>query len=325
MFIRERLSITLKVGGYFKITFAVNSMKKLLVILLPIGFAIQSPAQQTIPLYDGKAPGMLPVASEEKYDSSRQHAFNVTDPSLTVYLPAKNKATGAAIIVCPGGGYGMLVMGTEGHTIAKYFADHGVAAFALKYRLPDEKRMEDKSIAPLQDAQRAFQIVRSRAREWNIDTAKVGIMGFSAGGHLASTASTHFNQQVIPAIKNISVRPSFSILVYPVISMAPPLGHAGSAKNLLGENPSAEKVKLFSNELQVTENTPPSFLIHAGDDKGVDVDNSIYYYEALRKNKVPAEMHIFPKGDHGFILHIPQEDWLPLILKWMQQGGFISK
>lgn len=297
-------------------------MKKSFVVsLLCIGACIAN-AQQTIPLYDGAVPGMRSVSSEERYDSSNHHAFKVTNPSLTIYLPAKEKATGAAVVVCPGGGYGMLVMGNEGHVIAKYFADHGIAAFALKYRIPDEKTMTDKSTAPLQDAQRALQLVRLRAAEWGVDISKVGIMGFSAGGHLTATASTLFNHPVIPMLKNISVRPSFSVLVYPVVTMTPKLGHSGSAKNLLGEHPTKEKVALFSAEQQITSQTPPAFLIHAGDDKAVDVDNSIQYYNALRKNKVPAEMHIYPKGDHGFVLHMPQEDWLPLILKWLQQGGF---
>ncbi|MBX3254210.1 MAG: alpha/beta hydrolase [Chitinophagaceae bacterium] len=281
-------------------------------------------AQQTIPLYEKEAPGMLPVPSAERYDSIKQHAFNVTNPSLTIYLPAKEKATGAAVIVCPGGGYGMLVMGTEGHAIAQYFAGHGVAAFALKYRLPDEKQMKDKSIAPLQDAQRAIQLVRQRAGEWNIDTARIGIMGFSAGGHLASTAGTHFNYPVIGNPQHTSLRPNFMILVYPVVSMTDKLGHGGSRQNLLGKNPSVEKIKLFSNELQVTAQTSPAFLIHAGDDKVVDVDNSIMLYEALRHHKVPAEMHIYPKGDHGFILSWPHDEWLGLCLKWMKSGGYLQ-
>lgn len=297
-------------------------MKRILFASLLCISGIIVQAQQTIPLYEGAVPGMKNVPSEEKYDSAKAHAFNVTNPSLTIYLPAKEKATGAAVVVCPGGGYGMLVMGNEGHVIAKYFANHGIAAFALKYRIPGDKTMQDKSTAPLQDAQRALQLVRSRANEWGIDTARVGIMGFSAGGHLAATASTLFSQPVIPMVKNISVRPSFSILVYPVISMLPPLGHSGSAKNLLGEKPGPDKLRFYSAEQQVNSNTPPAFLTHAGDDKAVDVDNSIQYYNQLRKNGVPAEMHIYPRGGHGFVLHLPQEDWLPLILKWMKNEGF---
>jgi acetyl esterase/lipase len=148
-------------------------------------------------------------------------------------------------------------------------------------------------------------------------------MGFSAGGHLASTAGTHFNHPVIAVKPRVSVRPDFMILVYPVISMTDSLGHRGSRDNLLGKNPSSEKIQLFSNELQVTAQTPPAFLIHAGDDKVVDVDNSISFYEALRHKKIPSEMHIYPKGDHGFVLKMPVEEWMNVCTKWMKHSGFL--
>jgi acetyl esterase/lipase len=247
----------------------------------------------------------------------------VFTPTLTVYLPPKEKANGAAVIVCPGGGYGALVMNKEGFAIAEYFAKQGVAAFVLKYRLPDDKIMKDKSVGPLQDAQQAITLIRQNARQWNVDTTKVGIMGFSAGGHLASTAGTHFNHPVIAVKPRVSVRPDFMILVYPVISMTDSLGHRGSRDNLLGKNPSSEKIQLFSNELQVTAQTPPAFLIHAGDDKVVDVDNSISFYEALRHKKIPSEMHIYPKGDHGFVLKMPVEEWMNVCTKWMKHSGFL--
>ncbi|MBX3239114.1 MAG: alpha/beta hydrolase [Chitinophagaceae bacterium] len=279
-----------------------------------------APAQTIIPLYE-KVPGMLPVPSKERYDSARQGAYNVTHPTVTVYLPEKDKATGAAVIVCPGGGYGMLVMGNEGHKIAKYFADHGVAAFVLKYRLPDEERMKNKSHAPLQDAQSAIQLVRQRAGEWGIDAGKIGIMGFSAGGHLASSASVHFSDPVIPS-NGVSLRPDFTILVYPVISMGS-LGHSGSRENLLGKNPSPQLIEKFSSDLQVTKETPPALLIHSSNDKGVPVYNSINYYSALQKNGVLAEMHIYPVGDHGFVLQWPLEDWMPLSLNFMKSIGIL--
>lgn len=272
-------------------------------------------AQSTIPLYE-KVPGMLDTPSKERYDSAKQGAYHVTHPTLTIYQPEKSKATGAAVIVCPGGGYGMLVMGNEGHKIAGYFAEHGVAAFVLKYRLPDDERMINKSIAPLQDAQTAIKTVRMRAKEWGIDTAKIGIMGFSAGGHLASSASVHFNNPVITT-GNISLRPDFSILVYPVISMGP-MGHSGSRNNLLGKDPSPELLEKFSSDLQVTKETPPALLIHSSFDKGVPVYNSINYYSALQKNGVPAGMHIFPAGDHGFVLQWPLDKWMPLCLDFMK-------
>ncbi|HTN08002.1 alpha/beta hydrolase [Agriterribacter sp.] len=280
-------------------------------------------AQQTIPLYEKNIPGALNVPNEERYDSVNAVAFKVFTPTLTVYLPQKENANGAAVVICPGGGYGGLVMGKEGFAIAEYFAKQGVAAFVLKYRLPDDRIMKDKSTGPLQDAQQAIKLIKQHARQWNVDTARVGIMGFSAGGHLASTAGTHFNHPVIAVKPQVSVRPDFMILVYPVISMTDSLGHRGSRNNLLGKNPSPQKIQLFSSELQVTAQTPPAFLIHAGDDKAVDVDNSISFYEALRHNKVPAEMHIYPKGDHGFVLKMPVEEWMSICIKWMRHSGFL--
>ncbi|WP_152267924.1 alpha/beta hydrolase [Agriterribacter humi] len=294
----------------------------LCVFILTVGLQT-SFAQQTIPLYEENIPGALNAPSEERYDSANAVAFKVFTPTLTVYLPPKEKANGAAVIVCPGGGYGALVMNKEGFAIAEYFAKQGVAAFVLKYRLPDDKIMKDKSAGPLQDAQQAITLIRQNARQWNVDTTKVGIMGFSAGGHLASTAGTHFNHPVIAVKPRVSVRPDFMILVYPVISMTDSLGHRGSRDNLLGKNPSSEKIQLFSNELQVTAQTPPAFLIHAGDDKVVDVDNSISFYEALRHKKIPSEMHIYPKGDHGFVLKMPVEEWMNVCTKWMKHSGFL--
>lgn len=281
-------------------------------------------SQRVIPLYSNAVPGALNARDEEHIDSTRGLAFRVFTPTVTAYLPSKEKATGAAVIICPGGGYGVLVIEKEGYAIARYLAEKGVAAFVLKYRLPDDKIMKDKSTGPLQDAQQAIQLVRRHAREWNINPAKIGIMGFSAGGHLASTAGTHFNMPVAGGQGGISLRPDFMILVYPVISMTDSLGHSGCRKNLLGEAPDAEKIKLFSNEWQVTDDTPPAFLIHAGDDKVVDVDNSISFYEALRHHKVPAEMHIYPKGDHGFVLNIPIDDWMSICMKWLKRSGIIQ-
>lgn len=294
----------------------------LCVFILTVGLQT-SFAQQTIPLYEENIPGALNAPSEERYDSANAVAFKVFTPTLTVYLPPKEKANGAAVIVCPGGGYGALVMNKEGFAIAEYFAKQGVAAFVLKYRLPDDKIMKDKSVGPLQDAQQAITLIRQNARQWNVDTTRVGIMGFSAGGHLASTAGTHFNHPAIAVKPRVSVRPDFMILVYPVISMTDSLGHRGSRDNLLGKNPSSEKIQLFSNELQVTAQTPPAFLIHAGDDKVVDVDNSISFYEALRHKKIPSEMHIYPKGDHGFVLKMPVEEWMNVCTKWMKHSGFL--
>lgn len=281
-------------------------------------------AQQIIPLYEKDIPGGIKAPAEERYDTANRLAFKVETPAITAYLPEKGNATGAAVLICPGGGYGVLVIGKEGYDIAEYLSKQGVAAFVLKYRLPDDRIMKDKSVGPLQDAQQALTIIRAHAAAWNIDADKVGIMGFSAGGHLASTVGTHFNKPVIKNSEARNVRPDFMILVYPVISMGDSLGHRGSRDNLLGKTPSADKIRLFSNDLQVTDQTPPTFLIHAGDDKVVDVDNSISMYEALRHRKIPAEMHIYPKGDHGFVLNIPVPEWMSVVMKWMKSSGIIA-
>jgi acetyl esterase/lipase len=195
----------------------------------------------------------------------------------------------------------------------------GVAAFVLKYRLPDDKTCSDKAIAPLQDAQRALKIVRENAEKWGIDPQKIGVMGFSAGGHLASTVGTHFQKSFIENKDLTSLRPDFMMLVYPVISMQPGLTHAGSRDNLLGENATQTLLDLFSNEKQVTSLTPPAFLIHAADDDLVPVENSIRFYEALKTNHVPAGLHLFSTGKNGFPLEPAKSAWLDYIFRCMKE------
>ena len=246
---------------------------------------------------------------------------SISEPTLNVYLPDEKIATGAAVVICPGGGYGMESYKLEGTNIAETFQKNGVAAFILKYRLPSDSIMPDKSVGPLQDAQQAIKTVRDRAAEWKINQAKIGIMGFSAGGHLASTAGTHFDKSYIPNSGNTSLRPDFLILVYPVISMQEGLTHSGSRTNLLGKSPSEEQVKLFSNDLQVTANTPPTWITHTGDDTVVPVENSIRFYQQLVKNKIPAEMHLYPSGNHGFVLKLPCDQWMQPLFEWMGKSG----
>ncbi len=299
------------------------TMKKLAVILIITLQCLSACAQQTIPLYKEAVPNSI-VTADEEIVSEDKTVSKVSRPTLSIYLPPKEKANGTAVIICPGGGYGVIVMQYEGSKIAEAFNKRGIAAFVLKYRLPSDKTMKDKSIGPLQDAQQAIKIVREHAAEWNIDTAKTGIMGFSAGGHLASTAATHFNHPVIENNNNINLRPSFAILIYPVISMADSLTHHGSRDNLIGNHPTPQLVQNFSNELQVTEQTPPTYLTHTGDDKVVDVDNSIVFYEALRHHKVEAEMHLYPKGDHGFVLQLPQEEWMQPLFAWMKKNKWVE-
>ena len=301
------------------------SSKKIQTVLF--GFLLLSchllHAQKEMDLYKEVIPNAVQTADSSVLKDGV--ASKVSRPSLTIYLPDEAKASGAAVIICPGGGYSVLVIQKEGFNIAQWFRDHGVAAFVLKYRLPSNVTMQDKSIGPLQDAQQAIKMVREHAKEWNIASDRIGIMGFSAGGHLAATASTHFENAVIANDNNTSLRPDFSLLVYPVISMTDSLGHKGSRNNLLGKDAPAEQIKLYSNELRVTAQTPPAFLIHAADDKVVDVDNSISYFEALRHRNIPVEMHVYPKGDHGFVLKIPIDDWMSLCLRWMDSNGWLGK
>jgi acetyl esterase/lipase len=249
----------------------------------------------------------------------------VTDPSLTVFLPPADKATGTAVIICPGGGYGGLAFDHEGYAIARWLNDNGIAGIILKYRLPSDLIMKDKSAGPLQDAQEALRIIRRNNEHWKIDPHKIGVIGFSAGGHLASTLSTHFAEKVYENSDTTSARPDFSLLIYPVISFDDSFTHMGSRKNLIGDNPSKEATDHFSNELQITDKTPPAFLVHSSDDKAVPVKNSIVYYEGLIKNKITAEMHIFQKGGHGYGLSVDngtQASWPDLCIRWMKANGF---
>lgn len=219
-------------------------------------------------------------------------------PWLWLYpAPPETMPSGAAVVVCPGGGYGGLATAHEGNEVAKYFNSRGIHAFVLKYRLSPYRHP-----VPMLDVQRALRLVRANASDWGVDPKRVGVMGFSAGGHLASTAATHFDDGAPTAadpIDRLSCRPDFAILCYPVISFTTEYVHAGSRRNLLGENPDPELVRLMSNELQVTADTPPTFLFHTGADTGVPPENSIMFYMALRKFKIPAEMHIYEPGKHG--------------------------
>jgi pectinesterase len=242
----------------------------------------------------------------------------ISNPTLTVFRA--QRPNGKAVIICPGGGYSILAFDKEGTRVAEEFNKWGVTAFVLKNRLPDDTINIDKSIAPLQDAQQAIRLVRQQAKEFGIDRNKIGIMGFSAGGHLASTAATHFNFKA-DANNNdtTSVRPDFAILIYPVISFDSTIFHRGSKTNLVGANSSEDKIRFFSNELQVTANTPPSFLVHASDDGSVPPENSVRFYQACVKNKVSVEMHLYPKGGHGFGMYnkTTDDNWMERLRNWL--------
>lgn len=251
-------------------------------------------------------------------------------PTLTIYLPPKQKATGTAVVICPGGGYGFLAMDHEGHQVARWLNSLGVAGFILKYRHRNSGAGYGHP-APLQDAQRAVSMVRSRAKEWNIDPGRIGILGFSAGGHLASTTGTHSHRGRSNAkdpIDRVSCRPDFMVLIYPVISLTEWYVHRGSRRNLLSDKPDKNLVENLSNERQVTSETPPTFLVHTDEDKGVPAENSIHFYLALRKAKVPAEMHIYQKGRHGFGLgkkHSAVSSWPVRCADWMRGMGLLEK
>lgn len=283
-------------------------------------------AQQTIALWpEGSVPNSKPsMIKEEREVTDIVRIRNVQQPTIEVYLPVKRNATGQAVVVCPGGGYSILAYEWEGTEVAKWLNAHGIAAIVLKYRLPDARTSVTPYKTPLLDAQRAIRMVRANAAKWNVQKNKIGIMGFSAGGHLASTAGTKFdsgNAASPDSIERFSSRPDFMVLMYPVITMSKPYMHKGSTTSLLGQNPSPELAEAYTSDLQVTAQTPPTFLVHASDDQGVPVENSIVFYQALVKNKVPAEMHIYPYGGHGFGLAVGRgylETWTDRCIDWLR-------
>jgi acetyl esterase/lipase len=298
--------------------------------LFIIGFLISmvASAQQIIPLYDGDIPNSKMTTDEEYSDTSDGILIvhKITRPTITVYLPPKEKATKTAVIIYPGGGYWIVAAGHEGADVAKKFNEMGITAFVVKYRIPDSTTMVNREIGPLQDAQRAILFVRENASKWNIDKNKIGIMGFSAGGHLASTAGTHFKKSYISNPKNTSLRPDFMILIYPVISFTDSIGHIGSRDQLIGKNPSQEKIKEYSNELQVTKETPPTFLVHAQDDDVVNVKNTLMFAKALAVNKINNSRYLYHKGGHGFGLNNPTSTikWMDKLQVWLTNNKWLN-
>ncbi|WP_461041914.1 alpha/beta hydrolase [Spirosoma harenae] len=277
-----------------------------------------SVGQQEIPLYKGQIPNSLNTPDEEVRRPDGV-VSKTSHPTLSIFLPKNSNPSGAAVVICPGGGYGVLVIKREGYDVAEAFAKMGIAAFVLKYRLPSDKTMTDKSIGPLQDAQQALKLIRERAAEWQVNPEKLGIMGFSAGGHLAATTGTHFAKSYIDNPSGVSVKPNFMILVYPVISLSERIGHSGTRTNLLGSTPTPEQIRQYSNEEHVDTSTPPTFLTHAGDDKVVPVANSLIFYEALQRNGVSTDLHVYAKGDHGYLKTPTFDEWFGRCLHWLRQ------
>jgi len=286
-------------------------------------------AQQEFSIYEGPIPNAIPCNKEEivsKNANGKIVIANVTSPTIIVFKPAKQDVNKTAIIVCPGGGYARLATGHEGTEVAEAFNKIGVTVFVLKYRLPFDSCMTNKEMVPLQDLQQTIKLVRDQAASFDINPNMLGVLGFSAGGHLASTGITKFSESHIENTSLTHLRPDFAILVYPVISMDSIICHKGSRDNLLGKNAAAAKIKLFSSELQVTVQTPPTFIVHASDDNSVPVENSIRFYQALVKNKVNAEIHLYQNGGHGFGLNnaTTTDAWFERAAAWMRVNKFIT-
>ncbi len=281
--------------------------------------------QEIIPLWSGNIPNHRETDEvETQRNENILWIENVQEPSLEIYLPTKQNATGKAVVICPGGGYQGLAYDWEGTDFAKFLNSKGIAAFVLKYRLPKSKSIISGHKAPLQDAQRAIRLVRFNSEKWNVSRNQIGIMGFSAGGHLASTLGTHYDdyKDSLPDnIDSLSARPDFMILIYPVITMKSIYTHEGSRNNLLGDKPEQELIDFYSNELHVNKNTPPTFIVHSSDDDVVPVMNSILFYQALAKEKIYSEMHIYPEGGHGYSLAIGKghlQTWTDRLSEWIE-------
>lgn len=265
------------------------------------------------------------VDYKENHDVKLDRVSQVTEPTLTVFKP-KNP-NGTSVVIFPGGGYAYLAISKEGYKVAEWLNTLGITAFVLKYRLPSDAIMEDKSIGPLQDAQEALRHIRRNSKEWKLDADKIGVIGFSAGGHLAATLSTRFDDEVYKVSDNTSAKPNFSLLIYPVISMMDDITHKGSRNKLLGKSPTEETKIKFSGEKQISTKIPPTFLAHAIDDKGVVVENSLQYLLALKQNQIPAELHVYQNGGHGFGLGKVEtsDTWTIQCEAWLRLNKFIKQ
>lgn len=294
----------------------------LLMFFLISGFV--SGQDTIIPLWKNVVPNRVQTDEEEvRTQAEIMRISTVQYPEIEVYLPSKANNTGRGILIFPGGGYHILAYDWEGTDIAKWMNSQGIAAFVVKYRLPVSRSLTDPKIVPLMDAQRAIRLVRGLHKKWELDPEKIGIMGFSAGGHLAATLGTQYDRETHPPVDSldaISARPNFMVLLYPVITFTRDTTHKGSMEALLGKAPNAALIKSFSAELQITPDTPPTLLIHAADDTAVPPENSILFYEGLKERGVPASLLIYARGGHGFSLALDDpylRTWPSQVISWL--------
>lgn len=312
--------------------------KKILILNLALSIITYGKLNtgDTFKLWENIAPGSEKVEiTEEVLERSKvpevrdRAAINIKIPTITAYVP--EKPNGVGILVIPGGGYERVVLDKEADELSSWLNGEGITYFVLKYRLPKNNH-KNKEIVPLQDAQRAMRIIRNHSKKWGIDNKKIGVMGFSAGGHVASTLANKYEEEVykkLDAIDEISARPDFQILGYPVITMTDPYAHKGSRKYLLGENPDLNLIEKFSMEKNVHKNTPIAFIMHATDDKSVPVENSLKYYTSLKDYKIPVELHLYQDGGHGYSIRgtigKSVANWTSVVTNWLKANKIIEK
>lgn len=294
------------------------------MILLIINLSMAQ--QREIKIWEENVPNSIHTADyQEDYNEKEDRLSKVTNPTLTVFEP--ENPNGSSVIIFPGGGYQYLAINKEGYKVAKWFNTLDITAFVLKYRLPSDEIMENKSVGPLQDAQESVRYIRRHASKWNLDPNKIGILGYSAGGHLAVSLSTKYDERVYLPQDETSAKPNFALLIYPVVSMTDETTHQGSRNRLLGENPSDGLKQQFSAEKLVNTKTPATFLVHALDDNGVPAENSIDYFLKLRQHQVISEIHLYQNGGHGFGLGNKgtSQFWTEQCENWLRQNQFINE
>jgi len=296
-------------------------MPKYFPLLLSLLLTTATLTAQYQPLYK-TIPNQKPVVNRESdtvIDKGILIVRNISEPAYRYFRVKEDGVKRPCVIICPGGGYSIAAAGHEGTDVARYLNSIGINALVLKYRMPNDANQPDKTIAPLQDVQRAMYLTRTNAAAWGIDAGKIGVMGFSAGAHLAASLATHYADVKIPMEQTVSLRPDFQVLLYPVISMTD-IGHRGSRDNLLGKTPTETQIRYYSNEQQVNSVSPPAFIVHANDDKVVPVQNALLYYKALRDQKVEAKLLLFDKGGHGFGMQNPEEkvQWPEQMKIWLE-------